>query len=166
MKEVAPPPGQDISVCPHWPWSLQTRSAGLEGVAWGRGRGSSQVGGRLARAPPRRGGPAPPVSWPGRPPRSAPTLPRRRRGGRRGGSAGGAERAQRRAQPPVSCGTRAPEDPSPLRPLPTAHLVSGKVTGKSAASRTPEQVLPRPGCQAPHRLGASGSPCPRGRHHG
>lgn len=56
-------------------------------------------------------------------------------------------------------GTCAPDDPSPLRPLPTVHLVPGKVTGKSAAPGTPEQVVLRPGCQAGHRLGASGSPC-------
>ena len=55
--------------------------------------------------------------------------------------------------------TCAPDDPSPLRPLPTVHLVPGKVTGKSAAPGTAEQVVLRPGCQAGHRLGASGSPC-------
>lgn len=65
MKEVAPPPGQDISVCPHWPWSLRTRSAGLEGLAWGEGAGLV-AGGRAASsgpAPPGRPRPTRQLAW-------------------------------------------------------------------------------------------------------
>lgn len=65
-------------------------------------------------------------------------------GGRPGGAAGGGRGGASAAPGAVSNeprGTGAPEDPSPLFPLPTAHLVPGKGTGKSAALGTPDPDL-------------------------
>lgn len=117
------------------------------------GRGSWQVGGRLVLAPP-SGGPAPPGCD------LAAAQPGREAGKscqRSGASSvpGAVSNEQR--------GAGCPDDPSPLRPLPTAHLVPGKATGKSAAPGTPcpgpSQAGVTSGAQAG---GRSGAPCSGG----
>lgn len=121
--------------------------------------------------PPRRprppGGPALPVSWPVcPPPLLRPCCCAAAGGGRPGGAAGGGRGGRGGASGAPGAvsneprGARAPEDPSPLRPLPTAHLVPGKLTGKSAGPGTPDPGLSQ--VEVPDRAqagGTFGSPC-------
>ena len=139
------------------------------GARRGWGRGLPQVGGRGSpgHAPQRprpAGGPSPPISEPGCPPCRVRTdlaaaqpgaegpEERREEGGAAGGGGGGASAAPG-AVSNEPRGTGAPEDPSPLLPLPTAHLVPGKITGKSAAPGTPDPDLSQVEVLCLHRLG-------------
>lgn len=83
------------------------------------------------------------------------------RSGREEGAAGAAERQDAVSNEPH--GICAPEDPSQLCPLPTTHLVPGKVTSKSAVPGIPD---PGPSqVQVPVSAqsgGGSGIPCPWG----
>lgn len=126
-------------------------------------------GGRVVLVtPPQRprpaGGPSPPISRPGcRPCRVCSDLAaaqpgaggpeeQREEGGAAGEGRGGASAAPGSVSNEPR-GTGAPEDPSPLLSLPTAHLVPGKGTGKSAAPWAPDPDLSQVEVLCRHRLG-------------
>ena len=158
---------------PEGPWP---RGWGRDSPLVGAGLAAGGRAGSPDHAPQRPrpvGGPSPPISGPGCPPcrvRSdlAAAQPgaggpeeRREEGGAAGGGRGGASAAPG-AISNEPRGTGAPEDPSPLLPLPTAHLVPGKITGKSVAPGTPDPDLSQVEVLCLHRLGATWLSLPRG----